>query len=623
MIVESAHEIWYSKSADGLTNWSAEKLVSEGNPTYYNALPSITIQDDPHRLVVVWEAYTLENTEHVVAARTIDASSGSMSGLLDIGYSETSLFMNPVVASGIGDLDHENVRDALIVWYDGNEHTINGRVLREAGSLSSVVALRSDVSSPYGISIAPISRSSTLTEEEQEEIAYTPWQLVWAEDVNTMYYSTIIVDDDLVPIEEPELVALNEDEGGLKLPSAVNFGAASSNPAAVWEEIIGDFDWHVIKFRERNAAGWQTPVVFSGVTYSDYTTPSITAEYGQSDIGIVWRTGSSQLKYVNRHLGSWSSQATLATGVDPNISVGIEPGSNEVVLSRGTSSLYAIQQTSLGYTQEESETIMNGPSTNMFEGRGAQLSFPEGLVHLVVLNAELDNERFTFPPIPDSLHKPKVADLPALMRSRHFRGDGLLTLHLLYTTAGNLPADTGIALTLIDAHSGNLLEVLQEFDGLEDTVLTLQVPLSYHGRQVDLGIQASNLTSARRLEVERWVVDEASTSKSNETLLAKVPQQKESLPTVFALHENYPNPFNPTTTLQFDLPEPADVSLVIYDVLGKEVATLASGYREAGYHTATWSPRNVASGVYFARFTATAAAGQVKYSKLNKLVLMK
>ena len=89
------------------------------------------------------------------------------------------------------------------------------------------------------------------------------------------------------------------------------------------------------------------------------------------------------------------------------------------------------------------------------------------------------------------------------------------------------------------------------------------------------------------------------------------------------LSQNYPNPFNPSTTLSFDLPEPSMVSLVVYDVLGRKIAELAEGSYGAGTHTATWNAEQQASGVYFVRFTVTDGAGMLKFSKVNKLVLMK
>ncbi len=97
----------------------------------------------------------------------------------------------------------------------------------------------------------------------------------------------------------------------------------------------------------------------------------------------------------------------------------------------------------------------------------------------------------------------------------------------------------------------------------------------------------------------------------------------ESSPIEYSLHQNYPNPFNPSTTIKYDLPEPVKVSLVVYDVLGRKVDELVNGFKEAGYHFATWNAKDVSSGVYFARFTATDANGNLKLLKVNKLLLAK
>jgi hypothetical protein len=98
-------------------------------------------------------------------------------------------------------------------------------------------------------------------------------------------------------------------------------------------------------------------------------------------------------------------------------------------------------------------------------------------------------------------------------------------------------------------------------------------------------------------------------------------------PRQFALGQNYPNPFNPTTTITFDLPLAASVSIIIYDVLGHEVRRLVDEVKPAGRHETTWRGRNnlnqpVASGAYFYRFTALASNGK-SFSTVKKLVLMK
>jgi hypothetical protein len=73
------------------------------------------------------------------------------------------------------------------------------------------------------------------------------------------------------------------------------------------------------------------------------------------------------------------------------------------------------------------------------------------------------------------------------------------------------------------------------------------------------------------------------------------------LPKEFALAQNYPNPFNPTTVISYQLPVASNVSLKIYDALGKEVATLVSARQEAGGHSIAFNANTLSSGIYFYR----------------------
>ena len=76
------------------------------------------------------------------------------------------------------------------------------------------------------------------------------------------------------------------------------------------------------------------------------------------------------------------------------------------------------------------------------------------------------------------------------------------------------------------------------------------------------------------------------------------------IPNEFKLEQNYPNPFNPVTTINFQLPKVSNVTLVIYNIQGQEVARLVDGYVEAGYHSIPWKPRKAASGIYIYRIQA-------------------
>lgn len=72
----------------------------------------------------------------------------------------------------------------------------------------------------------------------------------------------------------------------------------------------------------------------------------------------------------------------------------------------------------------------------------------------------------------------------------------------------------------------------------------------------------------------------------------------------FSLSQNYPNPFNPSTVISYEVPAPGRVVLRVYDVLGREVATLVDGMQQPGRHAVTWNAAGCASGVYFYRLEA-------------------
>jgi hypothetical protein len=95
-----------------------------------------------------------------------------------------------------------------------------------------------------------------------------------------------------------------------------------------------------------------------------------------------------------------------------------------------------------------------------------------------------------------------------------------------------------------------------------------------------------------------------------------------SVPDVYALHQNYPNPFNPITTLRYDLPEQANVNIIIYDLLGREVRTLVNTTQDAGFKSVIWNATNdygkpVSAGVYLYQIRAG------EFVQTRKMVLLK
>lgn len=101
------------------------------------------------------------------------------------------------------------------------------------------------------------------------------------------------------------------------------------------------------------------------------------------------------------------------------------------------------------------------------------------------------------------------------------------------------------------------------------------------------------------------------------SLVTGVKQVVEVSPTKLGLSQNYPNPFNPTTTINYQLPFHSFVTLRVYDILGREVATLVNANQNAGVHSVAFDANNLPSGVYFYRITAG------NLSEVRKLVLEK
>jgi hypothetical protein len=100
------------------------------------------------------------------------------------------------------------------------------------------------------------------------------------------------------------------------------------------------------------------------------------------------------------------------------------------------------------------------------------------------------------------------------------------------------------------------------------------------------------------------------------------------IPKEFELFNNYPNPFNPSTTIKYTLPTESKVDVIIFDIIGREVKTLANGFNGIGYKEVVWDGKNnngqqVSSGIYICRIKATSLEDLSVFEKSIKLLLMK
>ncbi len=96
-----------------------------------------------------------------------------------------------------------------------------------------------------------------------------------------------------------------------------------------------------------------------------------------------------------------------------------------------------------------------------------------------------------------------------------------------------------------------------------------------------------------------------------------ISDQSSDVPLVYSLEQNYPNPFNPTTQINYSIKEAGRVQLKIYDILGKEIATLVNENKEAGNYSIDFNAAELPSGVYIYQLTTPG------FSQARKMIVTK
>lgn len=111
-------------------------------------------------------------------------------------------------------------------------------------------------------------------------------------------------------------------------------------------------------------------------------------------------------------------------------------------------------------------------------------------------------------------------------------------------------------------------------------------------------------------------------------ILTSTAVARSTIPSSFDVAHNFPNPFNPTTTIQYSVSERSRVRLSVFDLAGKEIAVLLDALQDPGYHEARWNAKDargqsVSSGVYFYRMTANGTNDEVLFSRVKKMTFVK
>jgi hypothetical protein len=130
-------------------------------------------------------------------------------------------------------------------------------------------------------------------------------------------------------------------------------------------------------------------------------------------------------------------------------------------------------------------------------------------------------------------------------------------------------------------------------------------------------MQAASRTSRLTKLAEKLLESSPSSSSNSLAMGGELSPLGAPRPSAFTLEQNYPNPFNPTTVIRYALPNDGIISLKVFDILGREVATLESGFKLAGTYESMFDASGLASGMYIYRLSAGAT------TLSRKMIIMK
>jgi hypothetical protein len=342
---------------------------------------------------------------------------------------------------------------------------------------------------------------------------------------------------------------------------------------------------------------------------------------------MVWHDNSSL--FLAKCNPNWGSRIDLADGVCPSL------GFDATQTNTNYRILYTNPSTSPSTIASTNQSL---PKATAFGGETLmrELTMLKGgvLQSVLVRKITLSEEEIVFDPYADSRTISSAGQAEEFLTTGSVQiASGTLGLQIQSSVQlRGKYADTlsGVQLMLrvSDAQTGKVLTscVLDSVRSDAPYVATKSYALPTTGL-VGKTVQLSVLPVQSSAENVRWTAtiihfDTAGVKKESVPQIA-LPPTSGVIPGEFQLEGAYPNLFNPATTLRYGLPTPGHVSLVVYDMLGRQVADLSQGNMPAGSHSITWNASSFASGIYLARFVIADEFGKERINKVTKLILMK
>jgi hypothetical protein len=590
MVFESGGEIFYRSSTNDGTTWQTTNRISPG--TGDNTYPSIT--ERSNYIYAVWQRQNGSNWDLLFNYSTNGGTTWLASPItLVSNFSCPTPGPQPVILAGAPSSSFE-----LMAVY------------RHSNGLSS---LRSTSYPVGGNWTGPVLVTGTNQYSQNPSLTYRsngypPFRLAWDEN-NKINYSMYYPDTWTTPydIGNGAYMASNKTNPSISVTS-------DNDIDIVWE---GTYSGTRSIITNRNLSS----VYYGFQNYSNnYYKPSVTGHVN-GRATVVWHDNSLNVrKAIYDPAYGWYYIGLIIGTNGANASASVmnqQGGDAKVVWTEGTSSPYTIhldgtllnKPIAKGGSENSTLTLLDGKVHRQLILRDSvtsaflavQLEAPrlvgasgEESVEFIAVD---DTMRYTPQQIFSFLETKPFAltsRVNAFAMRRMIRAQGI----------GTLASQGRLRVELVNAQDGQVISSFGHFDLIENgggitQDDSIRVPVNRTTGQYKLRLKAENLAltvPSRRASLVNIFVGQSEgqrISKSNEVM-----------PTSSALLGNYPNPFNPATTIRFAIPQNEYVTLKVYDMLGREVATLVNGVRDAGTYDEVFDASKLSSGVYIYKLTA-------------------
>lgn len=628
MVYESMNRIWLTTSSDG-SSWSNEIEISSAESNRIHKYPTLTVSGNI--IAVVWQSESDDNYDFVIHLRRYNISTGALSSTTDDVFWYWT-------GSPLGTIDAKPVIAANWFNYDGSGDDIM-MAWRVPGE--GIYVNTRNTSYGYGWAtpeIAPNTNGNCVTPSITNVYWYGNYNyhLCWKNNTTgQIAYTELDYDyqaDDIQFYNATTLAPTGWSEN--YFPSIIF--SPDNKVTVAWQSYDEVAEGISVVVRQKSSGTWGDITSFStGATYQ--AEPVLgTYRYGSTynKTELVWSYGNTV--YASTHNGStWSNPEIVASGANGGSTAAIIPH------SYSTANPNSILKVFRNSSNIINTLIWGGlQKADMADAKSVNFRLNKHALQTLEANSALSEKGYkgliAFE-IAGLSHQTAQSSIDVdvmfdegQMRSSSFvvgaNTDALKLAAAYYAKGLHIPEGAKlteindlVSVTLKDAKTKELVKDLWKvpFSRLslatttDGEFRTQSIPLNgLKGKEVFLEVSMHG--SAQPLFVEDYYI-----ISSEETNLKKFFAETPQLPTEYSLHQNYPNPFNPSTTIRFDLVEPQNVTMKVYNSLGQEVMNLVNEYYNAGSHEVTLNASSLSSGAYFYRMTAG------KYSSIKSLMLVK